>query len=236
METVTLITAIAALITGAASLLMVLEMKKQRKAISRPVLKLLSKYSNARTSTGSLWSWAEKDFHGPQLKLLNFGTGPALNISIEWILNLQELIAAIKKYDPYDIIKIKEINGFINLDNSIHSFENQKKYTTEAIPVYSGDNDTYVNIPSYYIAFFEKFIQVAFFDRPKDAEGKSSNIKVPDFPSLEAFVSCEDINKDKISQRFLIHLNIICISAGKDDNSHEITVSFDVSEKNITNT
>lgn len=233
METATLITALAALVTGAASLFMVLEMKKQRTAISRPVLKLLSKYCNANSSGRNLWNWEGKSSYGPRLNFLNFGTGPALNISIEWKLDYQELIGILKRFDPYDRLKIEQDGRFIHLDESFHAIENQKTHKLEAMPVYSGGNKTNLNIPSYYIAGFEKFIQLAFIDRPKDEDKEAKSYNVPDFLPIKAEVNYEDINGNKINQSFEVQLKISSIETKKEDDSSSISAVFEVVEENI---
>ena len=233
METATLITALAALVTGAASLVMVLEMKKQRTAISRPVLKLLSKYCNAESSGRNPWVWEDESSYRQSLIFLNFGSGPALNISIEWKLDYQELIGILKRFDPYDQLKIEQDGRFIHFDESSHNVENQKTHKLEAMPVYSGGNKTSLNIPSSYIAGFEKFIQLAFIDRLKDEDEHSKGYNVPDFPSIKAEVNYEDINGNKIKQSFKVKLQITSIATNKEDVSSSISAVFEVSEENV---
>jgi hypothetical protein len=232
METATLITALAALVTGAASLVIVLEMKKQRIAISRPVLKLLSKYCNAKSSGRNPWVWEDEGYR-PSLNFLNFGAGPALNISIEWKLDYHELIGILKRFEPCEQLKIEQDGRFIHFGDSVHNVENQKTHKLEAMPVYSGDNKTNLNIPSYYITGFEKFIQIAFIKPPKDQDKQAKSYNVTDFPSIKAEVNYEDINGNKIKQSFKVQLQISYIGTNKEDDSSSILAVFEVSEENV---
>jgi hypothetical protein len=114
-----MLTATAALLTAITSLFMVLEMRNQRKAISRPIIKLLSSSGNSviiklrdtrycENYNDLEWNW--HSFEEPVVIAKNYGMANAINIKFNWI------------YD-YELFKI----FFKELDSTYFPESNEKK-------------------------------------------------------------------------------------------------------------
>ena len=143
MENITIIiaiaTALAALLTSLATLFMILESKKQRVAISKPILKVLAenRYTIACDNVMQ---------NRKILKLTNFGAGPALDIIAFWDINLEKIINTIKSLDPNIKIEFDPKNDFISFDK-ITSFINiQRTLEVAALPV---SKSNILRIPTY---------------------------------------------------------------------------------------
>jgi|GEM_PF-1638457 len=230
MDVVATVTALAALLTALANSFVILEMRKQRTATTKPVLKLLSKYRKAIVKKESkTWEWENKESsHFTKLSLMNFGTGPSINLTAEWDISLDKLIDSLKYFDPYKQMTLRHENGFIELDNSFHSVDNQRRLYIEAVPISKSQNGTSIKLPSYYISAFEKFIQLGILDRPKGKSETATPVEIPDFPEAYVTLNFEDINGEKLSQKFEVTLSFSSISPS--DEGFEIDASFSVKE------
>ncbi len=224
---IAVIAAIASLLTSIASIIMVLEMRKQRKAISTPVLKILSKnYYNCLREVNH-WKWEGEDSYRLRLSLFNYGTGPAINVSINWELDEEDFINTIKQFalDPQKSFGFKKESGFMSLGDSSHNVDSQKTQKIEAVPVGISRYKTTITIPSYYIAGFGKYMDYISAMRSNN----KSKLDTMTFPPIFTTVNYEDINGDKIKQRFNILLVIGML--GTDDNKNDSAlVVFKISE------
>lgn len=221
------IAAIASLLTSIASFIMVLEMRKQRKAISTPVLKILSKNSYHCSREINHWKWEGEDPYRLRLSLFNYGTGPAINVSINWELDEEDFINTIKQFvlDSQMSLGFKKESGFMHLGDSGHNVEIQRTQKIEAVPVSIDRYKTTIAIPSYYIAGFGKYMDYLFAMLPNDKFKLDTML----FPPIFTTVNYEDINGDKIKQRFNILLEIGML--GPDDNkNNSALVIFKISE------
>lgn len=224
MELAITLTAIAALLTGIVNFFMLAEMKKQRTAISKPVLKLLSKNTNAilDSKTGA-WAWEESDTNTfRKLNFLNFGAGPAINVSIEWEFDFELLINSLKHFDPYSQIKLEYKNGLLYLGDSIHVIKNQRSEIIDAIPVYSSGEKQGLNIPLYYFSCIKKYIQLGLLERPETKSGNMESFDLPDFQNLNVDIKYEDINGNKIKQKFSILLNIASVKKPQNEEAGNV--------------
>ena len=122
------ITACAALITGIANIAMIFEMKEQKRAMSSPALKLLGKYCKA-TYKENFWEWDVDNMHGLPLELINFGAGPAFNVSVNWLVDMKELLKAINQLDS-------KMDGMLQIGNTFHNIKLQNNKEFHAIPAY----------------------------------------------------------------------------------------------------
>lgn len=232
MNTVATITALAALITGLATLLIILEMKRQRTATSRPVLKVLTKSrSSTVNNENKTWLWDNSESpHSSTLRLINFGTGPALNVMASWEVNFEELVNVLKYFDPYKQMEFGHKNGFITLDNSFHAIHNQRTLRIDAVPVNGVTDSEVLTVPSYYIAAFEKYVELGVLNRPKTDPKDTGVIDLPDFPEIYVDFEYEDINGKKLKQKFKIFLNLSSIIRNERENNKEVHATFNVEE------
>jgi len=220
---IAIITALAALATGIANFFMIREMKKQRIATSKPVLKILQKNDVATINKNKHWSWNENESSfSIEPKLMNFGTGPALSIKITWKLDLDKIVNGLKYFDPYNQKKFNHNDNTIELDNSFHAVANQKNTTINAVLVNNASNEP-LRIPSYYVTAFEKYIELGFLN--KEGEGDYSNY--PTFPSIYANFKYEDIHGNELKQEFKILLSFSSISHGEDENEVHTILSIE---------
>lgn len=121
MEIAIFITAFAALVTGIANIFMIFEMKGQRKAISSPILKIIGKVVSAEYKQDS-WNWKNVSRWGLILELNNFGAGPAINISVNWLVDMSELLKATNQSDD----KVdSNFNGMLKIGDSFHNIKLQ---------------------------------------------------------------------------------------------------------------
>ncbi|MBL7020301.1 MAG: hypothetical protein ISR86_07120 [Nitrospinaceae bacterium] len=214
------ITAVAALFTGLASIFMIFEMKEQKRAISSPALKLISKNCRA-IHKDSFWQWDIEDIHGLPLEFINFGAGVAYNVSINWLIEVEELLKIINQSDSVDLVG-SNIGGMLEIGRSFHNTKLQNIRKFDAIPAYQRNDMNRVPIPKYYVCAFEEFLDLEVFD--------NENMKTSDwssFPCIMADVSYEDINKNIEKKRFKITFDIISILHG---GSKEIDVDVIVKE------
>jgi hypothetical protein len=232
MEIATIITALAALITAITSFFMVLELKKQRTALSKPILKLLSGYYEAFYSENS-WKWNRETNRVPKLSIFNFGSGPAINILITWEIEIEKLIKTIKYFDPYNQLKIELKENVFYCDNSIHLIKKQKVHKIEALPVYQSGESTTLKIPLFYVVAFEKFIELAFINRPTQTNNKVDLFECPDFPPLRAIVCFEDINGEKFKQLFILNLHVYSITSDDETKGSKVSGTIEIIEEDI---
>lgn len=230
MDIFATVTALAALLTALANSFIILEMRKQRTATTKPVLKLLSKYSKAIVDNDSKeWVWENKEsFNFIDLSLINFGAGPSLNLVAEWDISIDKLVDALKYFDPYNQMKLSYKKGFVEIDNSLHAINNQKTVFLEAVPVSQNQKEVFIKLPSYFISAFEKYVQLGILDRPKT--GTTSPFEIPDFPSASIMLNYEDINGVKFQQTFLITASFSSVSHGNENIGTEVDASFNVKE------
>ena len=180
MEMAIFITACAALITGIANIAMIFEMKEQKRAMSSPALKLLGKYCKA-TYKENFWEWDVDNMHGLPLELINFGAGPAFNVSVNWLVDMKELLKAINQLDS-------KMDGMLQIGNTFHNIKLQNNKEFHAIPAYDKKEVNRIWIPNYYVCAFTEFLDLEIFD--------NENMKAPkwlSFPCIMADISCEDI-------------------------------------------
>ncbi len=228
MELATIITAFAALITGITSLCIVMEMKRQRIAISKPVIKLIANNFEAVFCKGT-WTWRVGNDNFAKLSIFNFGAGPAINIIVKWEVDKTKLIKTLKHFDPCNQLKIEWKNDVFICDNSAHFIKNQRLQRIEALPIYQGSNNKKLQIPFYYITGFEKYMQVAFINRPeKSDDDVIQERKVPDYPPIKLTVSYEDINGNKMTQRIILKLSPSLVLHRNDDEGYRISGDIEV--------
>lgn len=232
MDIVVTITAMAALVTGIASLLMILEMKRQRMATSKPVLKILTKNRSATVDNESkTWSWDDNESsYFTILRLMNFGTGPALNVIVSWDVDLEVLVNVLKYFDPYKQMDFSYKNDFVNLDNSLHAIHNQRTVRIDAVPVNGVSDGEALKIPSYYVVAFEKYVELGLLKRPKADSKNSGAIELPDFPEIYVNFEYEEINGTKLKQKFRILLSCLFISPVEGEDKKEVHTTFNVEE------
>ena len=180
MEMAIFITACAALITGIANIAMIFEMKEQKRAMSSPALKLPGKYCKA-TYKENFWEWDVDNMHGLPLELINFGAGPAFNVSVNWLVDMKELLKAINQLDS-------KMDGMLQIGNTFYNIKLQNNKEFHAIPAYDKKEVNRIWIPNYYVCAFTEFLDLEIFD--------NENMKAPkwpSFPCIMADISCEDI-------------------------------------------
>lgn len=226
-----IITALAALVTALTSFFMILEMKKQRTANSKPIIKVLAINIKAIVNKNNFWSWGDsKPPFFPKLKIMNFGTGPALNIKVKWEVNIDSLVNVLKYFDPYNQINIKNNKGYLlEIDGAVHSVHNQQKESIDAIPI---NNDcSGLNVPTYYIGSFEKYVELGIINRPKEKNDDQTvgTIDLPDFPEIYVYLEYEEINGTKLKQQFKI-LPSFSSSYHRDIDKTDVYVLFNVEE------
>lgn len=235
MDIVATITALAALVTSLASLFMILEMKRQRTATSKPILKVLTKSRSATVKNESkTWLWDDNEAsHFTKLRLVNFGTGPALNVGVEWDIELESLVSVLKFFDPYNQFDIGHENGWIKLDNSFHAIHNQQSARIDAVPVNKVSDSEFLNIPSYYLSAFEKYVELGLLSRPKNDANTAKTIELPDFPEIYANLKYEEINGTKMMQKFRMLLSIISVSPVEGTEEKKVSAEFKVEEVSV---
>ena len=238
----TIITALAALATSIASFVMILEMKRQRTVISKPVIKIISEYFNAKVCKNS-WEWENLDSHQLKLKLFNFGTGPAINIKVKWEIDKEELKRVLKHFDPYNQFKVEWNKvGFggqntFELGGATHIVENQINQKIEALPIYNGENSYELIVPSFYKYAFERYVEFAHLNRPK--EENFSKFEPPDYPTINATFKYEDISGGKFEKDVTIGLEVYAItpikkvSSVKGNNEHAVFCNIEIIEKSV---
>ncbi|ERL55187.1 hypothetical protein [Psychrobacter aquaticus] len=230
MDIVATVTALAALLTALANSFIIFEMRKQRTATTKPVLKLLSKYSKAIVEKESKeWAWENKESsHFIDLNLINFGTGPSLNLAAEWDISLDKLVDALKYFDPYKQMKFSHKKGFVEIDKSFHAIHNQKIIFLEAVPVSQNKKEVSIKLPSYFISAFEKYVQLGILDRPQTET--TGPFEIPDFPSASVTLNYEDINGIKFHQKFLVTISFSSVFHANENTGTEVNASFNVKE------
>jgi hypothetical protein len=214
MEMAIFITACAALITGIANIFMVFELKEQKRATSSPLLSLLGTYCNA-TYKENCWRWDVSNMHGLPLELINYGAGTAYDVSVNWLVEMKELLKIIKQHG-------QKTTGILNIGRSWHNINPQNFREFDPIPGYDKQVVNQLLIPSYYICAFEEFLDLEVF-----ANETESIFDLPPFPCVMADISYEDINKNLEKKRYKIAFNIISLTGG---GHKEINVEIKVKE------
>jgi hypothetical protein len=216
MEIAIFVTAIAALVTGIANVFMIFEMKGQRKAISSPVLKIIGKVVSAEYKEDS-WNWKNVSRWGLNLRLNNFGAGSAINISVNWLVDMSELLKATNQSDD----KVdSNIDGMLKIGDSFHNIKLQSTKTFYAIPAYDKEEVNQLFIPKYYLCAFEEFLKVKVFN--------NENSEWPLFPRIVAEISCEDVNGKRCKKKYELAFNVIAF--GGDNHHKTIDVKIEVKE------
>ena len=88
--------------------------------MSSPALKLPGKYCKA-TYKENFWEWDVDNMHGLPLELINFGAGPAFNVSVNWLVDMKELLKAINQLDS-------KMDGMLQIGNTFHNIKLQKNF------------------------------------------------------------------------------------------------------------
>jgi hypothetical protein len=201
MEMAIFITACAALIAGIANIVMIFEVKEQKRAVSSPALKLIDKNCEA-VYKDNYWEWGGNKSHGIPIELINFGAGPAFNVSINWFVEMKELLETIKQFD-------QKMEGMLQIGNTFHNTKLQNNKKFHAIPAYDKQDINRLLIPWYYVSAFEKFIEIEVFNSENEI-----TFELSAFPRLLADISYEDINKNLEKKRFEVIFDINAITSG----------------------
>lgn len=203
---VAVVTAFAALVTGGANLVMILEQKRHRMATSRPVLKPMTRSVEGRRDADGRWTWGEEQESNSRVPLTiqNFGTGPAINIEIRWTCDKEQLIRALKHFDPYNQLPLKHERNTFHIGTSFHVLNNQESSVIQAIPAHAPAQP--LVLPMYYIDAYEKFIELNVLNRPASASNTPEFVSSPAFPSIYLTLSYEEINGGTLVQQFSVLL------------------------------
>ena len=200
MEMAIFITACAAFITGLANVFMIFEMKEQKRALSSPALKLVGKYCEVVYLENS-WKWEDNQRWGLALDFANFGAGTAFNVSVKWLVEVKELLNAIKQSNS-------ETDRMLLIGKSSHNAKLQNNKNFHAIPSYDKEEVNHLQIPYYYVCAFEKFIELEMY-----ANKNKKGFELPPFPCLLVDISYEDINKNLEKRRYKVSFEIIAITS-----------------------
>jgi len=228
IEIITLISSMATLITSIATIFIVLEMKKQRLTSHKPLLKFVGKYSKANIDKFKQWSWEDE-----KIELFNFGSGPAIDITINWIANENKLIKLLKKYaqnsKDYDI----NHNTLLKLKNETHITDRQKSIKIPAISTFdTSKSPTEIRIPGFIISSFSHYINETLLNEEKSTP-TSSELKVlkfDDFIPITIEVSYKDIDNNLYSQKFEFKIHPIFLSNPKDKKNGYANILFETRE------
>ncbi|WP_418180757.1 hypothetical protein ACNSOL_01425 [Aliarcobacter lanthieri] len=207
------ITATAALLTGIANLFMILEMRKQRRANTKSVLKILQSNYKVTIDSNNNWNWKnnENKDNNAFVEIINFGLGSAYNITCSWSCDYNLLINSLKSLDKNNKFNFTYNNNFLEIDNSFHILRNQSTIQIDALTTKDISNKSNIlNIPPYYIRAQEKLIQLVFFDNLNNL--KEIEYDLDDFPDLDLEIRYEDINNIRFIEKFKVRISFSSIS------------------------
>ena len=241
MEIAIIITAIAALVAGIVNLFVLFEIKRQPHASSKPILKVINGIEEPYIYTNEpFWFWRgeKRDAVVLTTTLYNFGAGPAINIKIKWDTDFEELISALKYFDPYNKMDFSKTPNAITIDKSMHSIDIQSKGYIAALTSNEPSNKQEIEIPIYYISAFEKHTELTRIKRPPKNDTKSffniDNPDLPELPPLKLNLEYEDINGGKYKQVFEISFFatlIYSMDKGDKNKKHSSRIIITVIEK-----
>ena len=189
------ITALAALLTSIASLRSIKELKKQRESSLLPKLVINSMFYDLYFPGNKIES---KNIL--KLDLFNCGNGSAVNVSIDWDVDLDNIIRAVNffKNAKYNLSKESKKVLTINMGNiySLHEISKQAKHFINLIGKQKIEK---VMVP-YFIVDSLIVYQVCIM---KYGEHKNiGEINVPEFPIISMTVCYQDIEERKYTQKY----------------------------------
>jgi hypothetical protein len=214
-----LATSVASLITAGATLLTVLEMKRQRRSTYLPELLLTPKsFQVICQRTGEqIESWSIVESLSTQedhdqlrlseftLQCVNVGRGSAKNVRIEWVIDIQEIIFAIS--DPAEKIGIRIWNDsdkFVSFEGDrivkrIHHFSTQRRehisfVQTAELPA----SAIRLRVPPVYLDLLALYLGLAFKDESFD------KLIDPNRLSAQVRLRYEDIEGAAYTKQFQI--------------------------------
>lgn len=164
----TLLTAIAALLTAIVSYFSIREMRLARKASSFPHLFLSGgEFELHIEDTGF-----KVDGNKPaNIHIQNFGNGAALNVSLTWEVDIDEILALLKSFDVHNVTHFsRHKSQFVDEEELVlcmhHFYKRQINESLELIPPSTGKNVIDIKVPPFLFEAFTIYIKMAVHDRP----------------------------------------------------------------------
>ena len=229
MDTAILITAIAALITSIVTMLTVNEMRKQRIVTHKPILKIEGDSFELSINKHENWQWEDNKV----LQLFNFGSGVAIDIVAEWIIDEDKILQLLKKYDPYNQKKFGKKGQFLSLGNSAHNVEIQKNQNFSAVPTFNNSNtSSKINIPSYFIYGFSQYVDDAIINRPKQniESASTETFEFEDYIPAIIKIKYKDINNNFYNSKYELNIGMSSIKCPKNEEDGSAYLYFKVNE------
>jgi len=230
METAILITAISALITSIVTMLTVNEMRKQRIVSHKPIIKIGSNSFELVIDKHGNWLWEKNR----ALQIFNFGSGVAIDIVVEWNINVDKIIQILKRYDPYNQKNLRNTGYNLSLGNSFHNIENQKRKKISAIPIFNDSNtSSSINVPTYFTDGFSQYVDDALLNRPKndiEPDNPLKKIEVEDYIPAIIKIKYIDINNNIYNNEFELIINIETIAKPENEKNGSASLYFSINE------
>lgn len=227
IDWISLLVAIASLITAFAALFTIKELKKQREASYHPdLLPGMTNFYIYGTKIND--TFLPENFYNKPiemhkdkfikeavgLNLKNVGLAVAKNISYEWIDDTDKWIERINNVNKsgfFHVTKDKNIL-IINVSkydkqyNHFISHQFRKDFIDFILPLKDEAKSTFISIPNCYLILYVVFISIIADFYTDKSEKKNKRIDDDKFPSLYFKIEYEDLQGKKHNKEFKIEI------------------------------
>ena len=174
MDIATLVTAIAGLVTALVTYLSVRELKLARTISSAPVLVLKNMNFTADCSRDGNADFGPNS-SVPDLEVLNFGNGPALEVKCTWVMNERYIIELLNSFDPHGQYSIGFEPSPFSPDETIRLYWNhfyQRQLISFQNPIVPSavTPTSKISLPPFYLESFHMYIRLAVHARPDNSK------------------------------------------------------------------
>lgn len=219
METVSLITSVAACLSAIAALVVVRQNYKQRVASYRPTLVLVETPVTLPSfeKTGGLPDLDEAGGGRISMPLVNIGLGAARQLRVTWRFPIGQVTSTVNRLAQESLTPVYFVyeNDFLSKKSDRSDSEWLIRWHKETnidfvLPASTHKAPTSLELPLAYVALFSAVYYFAF-KRGQD-KPSSAGVSIPDIPPLECRLEFADIGDGKHSVDLSIRIDLAVLS------------------------